>query len=91
MPRRPERSAPGSLSPTAGKLLTVGDLRDWHRLSVQCADVRCRHRALIDARWIRARRPAGETLAVTVTRCRCTACGRLGTSWWSGVAAPRDG
>lgn len=94
MPRRADRYPPGMHVPTRGgppaakigsPAHTVGDLAEGDRLSVQCA--RCRHAALIDARWLRARRPAAEPLAQVARRCRCTACGHLGTTWWSVVAA----
>lgn len=69
-------------------LRLVGDLADRHRLVVECAE--CRHRALIDAHWLRGRRPAGEKLAALAHRLRCTGCGRLGGAWWS-VIDPASG
>src|SRR3546814_19804201 len=66
----------------------VAELRDWHRLWLRCSG--CHHAALVDARWLRARRPSDAALARVASRCRCPRCNQLGTPWWRIVADPRN-
>lgn len=83
----PPRPDPAAAADAAG-FRVVAQLRDWHGLWVRCSG--CHHAALIDARWLRSRRPADEALARVASRCRCTRCGRLGTTWWRIVAEDRN-